>query len=628
MSFAHSFDSLVDLECLPVGTTGFAIHPAPRRIWDRLIWVICTIKGYSYRVINEFFVIADSPLPIQERDSGFLFFRTKETRSFESRRKEIVARGGIWYIERDGKAEEPIDPEDVPANMWPVSVELDEQANMDQRSCLIRVNGKLHETGFGEVRCDWQSALHVAYEILHNVSTVAESQNQAAVHGGVFPDDWRCSERDHLPQELLRPSMPVGWRRHPDERKSPWPVVEEFLDHVNSPFDSKRRCRVRVVDIDLMNANRYDFVDESPVPRLSGCFRGLSYQAICDFLQRKRIGEISCTNFVILDKHTSRPHVKEPKFIKEPAYIRDRDCSNFRGREWHCILGDTSDRQWKRLMMARCAFDSCAEVIDNVNRRRGCLGEYANHAAVEGSGFFRFPTDRAGVDGRARKEQLDRDLESLLAKNKGIIPAENRDPVAVTQTVAVEANQGKKRDASPAPPDSQQQEQPPRKKRKRRRKKKDHGEEAAVELGQIDDEPPLPRATPPTPPPERRHKISDLKPGGDYHYTSSPEHNYDLLFSQSFALSYTDADADARGVDHRGRPEASLPSFNLLDSCTPADSHSMTQRDWGVWENHDDDDHADADRAMRTSQVTEADDDADDDDFIRLPEATGSTQML
>lgn len=31
---------------------------------------------------------------------------------------------------------------------------------------------------------------------------------------------------------------------------------------------------------------------------------------------------------------------------------------------------------------------------------------------------------------------------------------------------------------------------------------------------------------------------------------------------------------------------------------------------------------------MRTSQVTEADDDADDDDFIRLPEATGSTQML
>lgn len=52
MSFAHSFDSLVDLECLPVGTTGFAIHPAPRRIWDRLIWVICTIKGYSYRVCH------------------------------------------------------------------------------------------------------------------------------------------------------------------------------------------------------------------------------------------------------------------------------------------------------------------------------------------------------------------------------------------------------------------------------------------------------------------------------------------------------------------------------------------------------------------------------------------------
>ncbi|KAK8159022.1 hypothetical protein IWX90DRAFT_482398 [Phyllosticta citrichinensis] len=221
---------------------GCALHAAPQRIWDRLIWVLVTITKLTHfikdpenpkktkeifrpeitRLIDDFFLAADSPLPLDRRHSALLFFRGQDVLRCECKHPRIIAKGGTWYIERTGKAEEPIAGGEFPANMWPVSVELDDQTELDWSSCLIRVNGKLHGGPFGEVRCAWGSVLQVSQGILHRTTDIASIQSHAAIHSGVFPVDWWYPEQDELPDELLRPSMPLTWSRHPDG--TPWPV--------------------------------------------------------------------------------------------------------------------------------------------------------------------------------------------------------------------------------------------------------------------------------------------------------------------------------------------------------------------------------------------------------------------
>ncbi|KAK7532038.1 uncharacterized protein J3D65DRAFT_635482 [Phyllosticta citribraziliensis] len=638
---------------------GCALHAAPQRIWDKLIWVLVTITKLTYfikdpedpnkkkeirkpeitRLIDDFFLAADSPLPIDRRHSALLFFRSKELRRYECRRKDIVARGGIWYIERDGKAEEPIAVGEFPANMWPVSVELDDQTGLDWSSCLIHVNGTLHGGPFGEVRCAWGSVLQVSQGILHRTTDIASIQSHAAIHGGVFPVDWWYPEQDELPDELLRPTMPLTWSRHPDG--TPWPVfvtgdisdeaINVFLDNANlSPLDPTHRLRARVVDMPAGHPDAFVFIDQSPVPPLARCFRGLSHAAICDFLRRKAYGDIACTNFVILDKLAS-PTAK-PGLANSP---NPDDITIFRGRQWSCVLGDVCDRELHGLVMTHCAFDSCAEVIDQVSDV-DALSSFANDAAILSDGCFRYSMDRVNYDRKRREKEEEQALYSRPARRKSKPRVE---PLALPQVPPVVVCQGASKTAPPLPRPATPTETTERKKKRKRRRKRHRNSDISSSSSSTDSSP----VALPNRPPAKSSVLRPSFPGRSFVRSLSRDVEYEPLFTQSHAL----------GLESHEESEAVAsvtPRHSMLASSTQLFGLKQTQ---GEYDYGDDDDEG-------GSQATEVDDDGDgasvhdteidedDDDYgeldvdvpeqsfhapasqwydVRLPPATGLTQM-
>ncbi|KAK7510147.1 hypothetical protein IWZ03DRAFT_427154 [Phyllosticta citriasiana] len=499
---------------LPVPTTAYALHPAPRRIWHGLIWLI-----------NDFFAVADSPLPLERRQPGLLFFRAWDNRSYQCRRKDLVERGGIWYIERNGKAEEPI-------------AEGQETA---LNNCLIRVNGKLLKAPFGEVRCAWASVLDVSMLILRKTTDLISIQNLAALHGGVFLAGWRYPELDDLPEKLLRPRPPRAW----------------LEDHV----------------------------------------------AICGFLPRRRCSSgdsRACTEFVILDQ------LATSTIEKPPSQFNPADTLVYRGREWTCLLVDMYDRRLNQLVLLRCAFDSCAEVIDHVSRG-DALSAYANDAAVLSNGCFRWSKSRARRNEEMEQERRDGTLCGYYAKHP------QTSPVAVRQGKSTSnINTITKTAPKPQPPSTN----PIPKKRPR------------INSPSSPSSIPSPSSSPSSPRKRAPAKSSDLhRPISTHSFrrSPSPEIHYDRLFTQSCALGIEGGSGSGSM-----QPQPVTSRSAMLAANTPALplTQTRTQADDGWDTGVDDDDEEekdDGDPVMHSFNATGEGERSGWYD-VRLPSATGCTQ--
>ncbi|KAK8159021.1 hypothetical protein BKA80DRAFT_278607, partial [Phyllosticta citrichinensis] len=370
------------------------------------------------------------------------------------------------------------------------------------------------------------------------------------------------------------------------------------------------------------------FIDQSPVPPLARCFRGLSHAAICEFLRRKAYGDIACTNFVILDKLASA--TAKPALANSP---NPEDTTIFRGREWSCILGDVCDRELHGLVMTRCAYDSCAEVIDQVSDV-DALSSFANDAAILSDGCFRYSMDRVMFNRKRREQEEERALYSRPARRRSKSRVE---PLVLPQVPPVVLCQGTSKTAPQPPKPATPTEEKDEKKKKKKKKGKRRRTSDISSSSSSTDSSPVAR---PKRPAAKSSVLRPSFPGPSFVRSPSRDVEYEPLFTQSRAL----------GLEPDGESEAVVsvtPRHSMLASSTQLFGLTQTQGDY-----YDDDDGGsqatEVDHEDDGASVHDTEIDADDDDYgeldvdvpeqsfhapasqwydVRLPPATGLTQM-